>query len=209
MITIRQSHLEAFRRVVDTECGKEEELIEQIRGVFVPNWKMEAGSAWHSCLEGRPLSSNHPPHAGRVRSGAYQFLASDVRAGQAVCGPGVWEVPWTRMSGTFCITGTIDHMRGADLQDNKTKFSPTDPKDYEPSLQWRVYLWLTEGRYLKYNCFEMKDPDDEGFIEMKTVHSFSFWPYEGMAQEIDEWVRRFVDWAESRNLIQYLQKGMS
>lgn len=53
MIRVRVSTIESFRRVLQTEYATEEELSDYVRHGqnSVPNWQMEAGTAWHALLE--------------------------------------------------------------------------------------------------------------------------------------------------------------
>lgn len=53
-MTARVSHIESFRRVMQTEFGDEGELIRAVKGTpDAPNWMMLAGTAWHAVLDGK------------------------------------------------------------------------------------------------------------------------------------------------------------
>lgn len=263
MIRISTTTLEAFRRVIETEYGSEAELIAQVKGVpFKPSWQMNAGTAWHACLEGngqafRPamcesktkkgncykskneaadiaesvrLRTGSPvehfqcttcgqwhvgkptgkeSESGRLRSGEYNFDREDVSAARQQIGPGLWEVKETRLFEVNRVPVTVvakcDHIFGAALQDNKTKFSPIDVRDYEPSLQWRFYLEIFGASFLRYNLFSFKEPKD-GYCAFKDFSTFKFWPYVGMESDCQRWLSRFIEWADGRGLMSYLHR---
>lgn len=198
MIRIRCSYLESFRRVVDTEYGNADELARAIRGnPDPPNWKMEAGTAWHARLN--PATTDE-------RSVEYDFGEDDVDFAVDYIGPGVFEVPGSlEILPGVQLLAKADHLYGLAIQDQKTKFSPADARDYESSLQWRVYLMIHGGAWFRYNLWSFADPKD-GYCELKGVTSFRFWPYCGMAEDVRGWAGAFLDWASSRNLLGFLER---
>lgn len=217
MIRLRTSTLEAFRRVVETEYADEAELIESLkRGQWTegtPSWQMQAGTAWHhvlqhplgtqqfDCYDGTPDITHEGPFG-------YRFGGADVAASLRHVGPGLCEVTGGRYfqagGQRVLVEGTADHVHGLDLQDHKTKFSAPDARDYEPSLQWRFYLLIHQGAWLRYNLFDFSQPK-EGFCELRDIVSFSMWPYVGMEADCREWIGRFLDWASDRGLLPYLE----
>ena len=221
MIRISTTTLESFRRVLETEYGDEAALIAQIKGVpLAPSWQMEAGSAWHRLLAG------HLPkvHAEEFTTGGmlyhrmdgFVFSEAAVAAGRALIGPGVWEVKETRKPwplGNITVVAQVDHLAfsfgSIRIQENKTKFTLPDAKDYEPSLQWRFYLWIHQAHMLRYNLFHFKEPDGGGYCEFKEVVSLKFWPYVGLEKDCLEWVNRFMEWAGERSLLSYLERESS
>lgn len=214
MITIRQSHLEQFRRVIKTEYAKESELIESVKGTPIPpNWKMEVGTAWHSAIEGKKADNwIADVQLGMIeRYGKYWFTKAAIDAGRNHVGPGVFEIPGSHLfkvnGRDVLVTGKCDHMHGLLIQDNKAKFSDIDCKDYEPSLQWRLYLLIHEGSAFRYNCYAFKDPDTSGYCELRNIVSFTFWPYIGMAEDCVWWIGEFVDWADGKDLLKHLERA--
>lgn len=211
MLRIRTSTLESFRRVTEG-IGDENELIEYVR-MFQqgrPNWKMLAGTAWHSVLE------NHLSRATgerQIRSGDFWFLREHVEAARATIGPGSHEVTAVKRfrltSGDEVeIKGAADHLWGLRVTDNKTKFSTPDAKDYERSLQWRFYLHLHECWEFRYVLWPMKDPDggESGLVEPKgDPLLFSFYRYPGMEAELTEWIEEFLHWANALKLTPHLE----
>lgn len=211
MIRLRVSTLESFRRVVDTEYGDEAELIASVkRGQEggPTNWKMEAGTAFHVLLAD-PMALEGVNQDEAIQEGDYAFLASDLDEAKQHVGHGLHEIQARKsflVDGRLVeVRGTADWLRGLVIQDHKCKFSAPDARDYEASLQWRFYLLLHEARVFRYNLFSFKDPKD-GFCEMTGITSFKFWAYPDLETECREWLSRFVEWAEARHLIPYLER---
>lgn len=212
MYRLRVSTLEQYRRLMQTSYGDEQELIDRIvRGQWSnggpTNWKMEAGTAWHRALEGKP-----PDSTGNSENGDdlllytdHWFRRGDVERAMEFRGPGLCEVKVTKTFGNVVVEGTCDHIRGLEIRDAKTKFDGTDPRDYEHSLQWRFYLSLFGADRFTYDCFEFKMSEEDRAPLLKDIVSFSFWRYEGMERELQEWVNAFDWWATCRGVIQYLE----
>lgn len=202
MIRVSTTHLETFRRIEETEWGDESELIAQIMGKpFTPSWQMLAGSQWDAALSGEPAANR------------YTFATEDILKARAHIGPGLWQVKDAKLA-TVCgqpvtVVAQVDHILGLTIQENKAKFSPADPKDYEPSLQWRFYLWVHGAAKCRYNLFSFADPDDDGLCRLREITSFSFFPYDALESECMEWLTRFVDWAWTRRLLPHLERESS
>lgn len=214
MIRVRVSTLESFRRVVDTEYGDEAELIESVkRGQEggPTNWKMEAGTAFHALLADPMVAEGCPGRDELIEEGQFSFLTWDVAEAQQHVGHGLYEIQARKAflvngkSRPIEVRGAADWLRGLVIQGHKCKFSAPDARDYEASLQWRFYLLLHEARVFRYNLFSFKDPK-EGFCEMTGITSFKFWAYPNLETECREWLSRFVEWAEARHLVPYLER---
>lgn len=215
MIRVRVSTLEAFRRVVATEYGREDELVAAIKAGQEggpANVHMRAGTAWHALLAmpKEELAERYDATQGVHVQDVFAFDGVD--GARRHVGPGVCEVTTRQVYDAFGVPvevkGTTDHMRGLDLQDHKAKFSALDAKDYEPSLQWRFYLSLFGARSFRYNLFAFKEPADwlvSNLCELREILSFTFWPYPGMDDELRSWLHRFVSWARDRDLMGYLE----
>lgn len=215
MIRVSSTTLESFRRVVEYDYGDERELIDSILGKPYPvRWQMAAGQAWHSVLE-------HPVRTGHIslrdglpvqmhRSGGYLFDGSDVYQAGRIIGPGLWEVKASKILDVWGVPVTVvakaDHVHGLILQDNKTKFSPADPRDYEPSLQWRLYCLIHGAAVFRYLLWSFADPDDVGHCRLKDVTTFKLWPYVGLEQDCRAWLGRFLDWCHAHRLTEHLDQ---
>jgi hypothetical protein len=208
MMRISTTTLESFRRVIETEYGREDELAAYIKGQpFEATFPMKAGSAWHTVLQ-RPLGL--PKHW--EEEDGFAFDLDAVRFAKGHVGPGVCEVKATRtfdLGEPVVVVAKADHCRGLVVQDHKTKFSTLDAKDYEASLQWRFYLLVHGAACFRYNLFSFGNPVKHGegvYCELKDVLSFNFWPYAGLEAECRHWLYLFVDWARSRGLTGYLER---
>lgn len=140
-------------------------------------------------------------------SHGHTFDAEAVTAACDHIGQGVCEITGRMtMNGRYIVEveGTADHIRGLTIQDHKTKFSTPDARDYEQSLQWRLYLMIHDCQRFQYNLFDAKEPTDEKHVVIKGVVPVSFWRYPGMERECISWLDRFLAWAESHNLIGFL-----
>jgi hypothetical protein len=216
VIRIRVSTLEMFRRVVQTEYQPESELADRIvRGQWTDDpdvpWYMHAGTAWHRALADEAADEIVEDNSQEVllRYGDYLFAPEAVHEGIATFGPGLREVTgwrtWDVGRQRVQVEGTADHLYGLLCQDAKTKFSDTDPADYEQSLQWRAYCLIHHARAFRYVMFSFKDPDKAGFLKLKDTYWFSMWAYPDMERDVLGWIDRFVGWAKGRGLVRYLE----
>lgn len=151
-------------------------------------------------------------HVGKqlfVHAGGYHFDDHAVDEARRHVGPGLCEVKalrtWQVGPHAVNVVAQADHVRGLALIEHKTKFSPPDPKDYEASLQWRFYLQVHGAAVLRYCLWHFADPKD-GYCELRDVVSFRVWPYAGLEADCRAWLTRFVEWAESRQLLGYLDR---
>lgn len=210
MIRLRQSTLESFRRLSEEEYGPtEDELIEYVKAGeqdgWKPNDKMRAGTAWHAVM-----ADAGPFWDGGCwfKCDGFRFHKDAVATAQHHVGPGLLEVASARRfrvdATDFLLTGTADHLWGLVVQDHKTKVdADIDPESYEDSLQWPVYLLLTDSRCFRYNLFRFKDQGD-GELDLREIYSFRLWAYPGMAARVEHWLSRFADWAAAKGLLPYL-----
>ncbi len=214
MITARVTHLEAFRRIMQTDFADQAELVQALKGTPVPpNWMMDAGTAFHAVLadpekhrecyfgsDGEPFDL--------FESGDYTFSTDAVATALDVVGDGVCEVPGSKvyqtLHGPILITGTCDRIAGKCIRDAKAKFTTPHAGDYEQSIQWRLYLDLFGADCFTYDLFAFSQPKD-GFCALRDIVSFKLWRYPSLEQDCERWVRAFVDWADIRNLLKHMQ----
>lgn len=209
MIHLRVSSLEQYRRVVETAFGDESELLAYVSNgqEGEANWKMAAGTAWH-----RVLQTNGEDWTGGnfIRCGDFSFgCVKAINEAIHHVGPGLCEITAKRTfrvgRNDVLLQGTCDRIRGLTIRDAKCKWSPVDPMDYAPSLQWKAYTVLFQTEIFVYDLFSFKDPTESGYCELKAIDSFRFFRYKGIEDEVETWLRRFVHWAEEKNLISCLQ----
>ena len=215
MMRVRVSHLEAYRRLVAEEYGDSaDDLILDVQAWqkgwerSARNWKMDAGTAWHACLSNHPDAMCYGPEWGY---GNYRFRSEDVYAAQAHQGPGFREVTARRVfetrRGPVEVKATCDHLWGRTVRDAKTKFGTPDAGAYDLSLQWRFYLLLFHADAFVYDLFAMRDPDDAGLCVLRETVSFRLWRYPDLERECRSWLERFVDWADSHDLLSRTAAG--
>lgn len=216
MIRTSATTLEQFRRVLQTEYASADELIAQIKGKpFAPSWQANAGTAWHTLLEtgvGDVPTEECPPDPEKVmKCGDYWFSRESVEYGRRYVGPGLWEVKGTQI---FDINGTkvelvakVDHILGCIIQDNKTRWGkPASCADYEPSLQWRVYLQVHKAQVMKYNLWAFFEPDGGNFCQLKDVLSVRFYRYPELEVDVRRWLGDFLWFCRERDLLGYLER---
>ena len=210
MIYLRTSTIESYRRVMEEEYASEDELAAYVKAGQdgEANWKMDAGTAWHHHLAG----------TGHLAGDRFEFDPEVAAVARAYVGHGITELTGYK---TFNVRGvqvqlegTADHVWGRAIQDHKTKFSPANPDDYEPSLQWRSYLLIHDCDVFRYHLWSFRDPkgvkgadpEDGGFCEFKDVTSFRFWRYPGMEDEVTQRIADFISWAEGMNLLRFVSQ---
>lgn len=126
--------------------------------------------------------------------------------------PDAWhEVRLYRDYGRAIVTGCADMVDGAELRDIKTKYSYPSDADYINSVQWRYYLELFNMDVFHFDLFifdgykKEKHGYDVRGLELKRYEPpITCYRYEGMEQDNMMLLDDFMDWAESRNLIEYL-----
>lgn len=210
MLRVSTTTLEAYRRLVQTDFGTDAELADQVMGKpWTPTWQMNAGTAWHKVLE---TSAGGWSGGDFVREGHFSF--GPMKAiNEAIhhIGPGVWEVKathvfeldWLKVN----VVAKADHVRGLVIQDNKAKFSQADARDYEAALQWRFYLLCHGAQCVRYNLFPFKEPaQNSDLYTLKEIISFRFWAYPELECDCLAWVSRFVNWADAKGLLPYLER---
>jgi hypothetical protein len=206
VIRISTTTLEEYRRLLETEYKTEQELIDSLKGVFIPTWQMQAGTAWDALV----LAPGLPPDSGVMQSGQFSFNASDVRLAKLHTGPGVTQVKLTKTYktrlGPALVVAKVDHVHGRVITDVKAKFSTPDARDYESSLQWRFYLDIHEALAFRYLLCDFDDPKN-GKCALRDILTFRAWPFSGMGDECQCWVNEFVKWAAERDLLPLLDRA--
>jgi hypothetical protein len=119
-------------------------------------------------------------------------------------GPGLREVTARKLfhtpHGPVLLQGTCDHINGLAIRDAKCRFSTPAVADYEPSLQWRLYVLLFHATSFTYDLFAMREPDDAGLVVVRETLSCRFWRYAALEADCQRWLLSFADWAEARGL---------
>lgn len=210
----RCTTLESYRRVIQEEYGSEEELIASVKGKpFEPNMYMRAGTAFHAILaDPAKYRRSEFDMEGRedefFESGEFRFAVDSTCTCIEHVQDGICEVPGSKIfqtqHGPITVNGTCDRINGKIIRDAKCTWSTPDAKSYDRSLQWRLYLQLFEADQFIYDIFAFLEPKD-GFCKLRDIVSFNLFRYPEMEADCERWVRDFVQWADGRNLLEYLK----
>lgn len=211
MLTVRTSRVEAFRKLLESDFSRDEDednLVQALMGNEpMGNQRMAAGTAWHRAIA-RDQPDRVGTEAGTFGYGCFDFLEGDVADAVAYVGPGLVEWPAGRVfpvnGHRLRLTGTCDRLQGLVIRDAKTCLGTPDIQDYEQSLQWRIYLLLHGAEMFAYDLFDFKEPRD-GLMTLKGVQTHRMWKYPGMEADVVFWLKEFLDWAEGRKLLRYLE----
>ena len=115
--------------------------------------------------------------------------------------------------GDAVVTGCADMIDGTEIRDIKTKYSTPSDADYTGSCQWRYYLELfgTGTFHFDLFVFEGYNKDRHGYDVrglplVRHTPPITCYKYNGMEQDNRRLLADFLEWAEYRNLTQYLMK---
>lgn len=215
--TVRVTQLEQFRKYISDRYPyvTEQSVIDNITGVFTGNEKTRVGTAFHCIVE------TGEPECEKVDGGRrFVIDGHDVILGTDACKAALQyreEMPCAyhehRVSkdyGAVTVTGCADIINGSEIHDIKTRFSPVpSDSDYSDSCQWRFYCEMFGADKFVFDIFVF-----EGYTEGADVRACNVvrydppivcYPYEGMKEENARLLSDFMDWAATRNLINYLR----
>jgi hypothetical protein len=209
-IRVSTTTVEQFRLVCTEDWASEPELIASIKGKpFEETEAMRFGKAWQHLLESAFIVMN-PKDPERVLAAEFDFARQDVVRGRAMIPDGA--VPEVKLVWPVVIDGRpvdvvakVDAIHGAHVWENKTKLAGFSIGDYEPSLQWRFYLWAFGAVCCTYNVFSFH-LDKQGVATFKDAQAFRFFPYPELKADCLRWLRDFVRWAGEKGLTRYLQR---
>jgi len=209
MLRTRVTALESYRRVLQEEYAREDELIASIKGKpFEPNQYMLAGTAFHAILADPDKHREGDKDGGYYTSKGWFFDEETTDVAVLHVGKGSCEVPGFKIfqtsHGPITVNGICDRINGKIIRDAKATWSTPDAKNYERSLQWKLYLQLFEADQFAYDIFAFSEPKD-GFCKLRDIVSFNLFRYPEIGADCERWVRDFVQWADDRHLLGYLE----
>lgn len=117
--------------------------------------------------------------------------------------------------GSCIVTGCADVINGMEIRDIKTKYSASfSDQDYVDSCQWRFYLELfgLDTFHFDLFIFDGYKEDKHGYdvrgLPLYRHDPITCYRYPTMEQDNHRLLSAFLDWARSKDLMQYftLQK---
>jgi len=215
LLTARVTVLEAFRGWMcaneeDEPWRTEENFLQSLKGILIPNAKMNFGSAGHLIIE--------KPHANKTDTGylidGHALTLEQVKPLlQYVSEHPLMkrEIPIAKRYSTrffdLIVTGTVDCLEGCQLRDNKFIFSSKDMSDYLDSLQWRFYLDMLNLNVFFYDFHRVhgfEKLEDCAKARIAETESMMVCAYEGMQGDIQGWLESFAEYVTAKQLTNYL-----
>jgi catechol 2,3-dioxygenase-like lactoylglutathione lyase family enzyme len=202
-VRISATTLESFRLFMepDQEWMTEDALIATIKGEFKPNAAIRLGRAFGRILE-HPERFRVPLGYVYDEQGAleFQFSAADIDRCLALVDPrGVFEAKALKAYGDCDVVAKADHLLGAHLTEFKTSTSSFDADKYLASCQWRFMVDIFGPALVTYHVFELYDHGNS-VVELKDIHTFNVFPYDGLHQDCCELVAAFRDYVTAKGL---------
>ena len=181
------------------------EFADRLTYGFAPNNAMTAGTAFHEWLE-RVLSGDAESHANACSETGYTFsINSDVDI--EIPRPVIQEKRFERdidIGGEIVgITGKMDAIDIYGVQEYKTSAKPPKIERYTGSLQYRIYLWLTDLDRFDYYLFQFHEKVSDPPQHLKVIRcdTMTLYRYAGIEDDIRYWARRVADFCRSQNLV--------
>ena len=222
---VRVTQVEAFRRYIEqSEYGyeiTEQSVIDSITS-FSGNVYTHIGTALHRIIEeGTPKCVRVPACAllpcGRSFDVDGNKVILDIDQIKTALAyrdehPNAFhEYREYRDYGDCILTGCADMIDGTEIRDVKSKFSLYfSDQDYTNSCQWRYYMELFGLDIFHFDLFifdgydEKKHGYDVRGLPLRRLEPITCYRYPSMEQDNRLLLSEFLKWAESRNLIQYL-----
>jgi len=201
-VRISATQLESYRLFMqaDQDWMSEDDLIATIKGVFVPNHKINLGSAFGKVLE--------DPDRYLVPGGFRITVSGEVFAfGLSEKEPcldlidrrGVFEAKAVKSYDDCDVASKADHLLGTHLSEFKTTTSSFDVTKYLDSYQWRFMADAFGATRITYRVFCL-DEASNGVISLRGIESFNLFPYAGLHEDCAALVRAFKAYCVARGL---------
>ena len=193
-------------------------MIYTIKGDFKGNEYSRIGTAFHKIIEEGEMFLSHSddPYSYDVDVDGHRVRFSNAQACVAIGYRGEYpgafhEVRVFKDYGRAVVTGCADLIDGIELRDIKTKYSAPSDKDFIDSCQWRFYLDIFNADVFHFDLFifEGYKIDKHGYdvrgLELKRhTPPITCYRYPNMEADNLALLNSFMDFAESRNLVQFL-----
>lgn len=237
---VRVTQLESFRKYIEGDEDRdrfvtsEQDVIDNLTGVFTGNDYTRIGSAFHRIVEGNTEGVE------KIGEGVRTFLyygkemQEPVPVGRKfnidgydVC----LDVPQCKVAlkykdeypdafheirefmdfGDIVVTGCADMIDGFEIRDIKTKYSQPNDSDYINSAQWRFYLEMFGAETFHFDlfCFDGYNKEKHG-MDVRGLPLTRYSPpitcyyYNGMVEDNRRLIEEFVKWAKCRGVYNLL-----
>jgi hypothetical protein len=201
-VRISATQLESFRLFSnpENEWMTDEKMVEALTGAFVPDHKVNLGSAFGKVLEdpdrymvpgGFRLYVNREP---------FEFSRDVIEPClRLIDRRGIFEAKAVQRYDDCDVVSKADHLFGATLSEFKTTLGQFDFDKYAESCQWRFMADAFQPRRITYHVFCLAEATN-GVIELKDTHTFSFYPYGNLSADCLRLVRDFKDYVTRKGL---------
>ena len=190
--------LESFRLFMqpDQEWMSEQSLLDTIQGRFIQTPAVLLGRAFGKVLED-PDKYLVP---GGYRCGAHSFSLATIDPALALIDRrGVCEAKAVKTYGPIDVVAKADHLLGSHLSEFKTTVSTFDFDKYAASCQWRFMTDIFEPSRITYHVFILDDHGN-GVADLKSIETFSLFPYAALHQDCCDLLAQFVDFVTVKDL---------
>lgn len=199
MYKLKPSLLESFRIYQSGIFDKPiEDIINSVKGIRKPTDKMNYGSLVHQYLEKGEDKIEFQDKIYQLQELEKQQL-SDIMFDDIAK-----EVSFRfNLNNDILISGKIDGMIGNTGIEYKTSSYPLKIDFYDNSIQWKLYckaLNLQRFVYFHIQIIGTKSP--YRFI----IKGFSFYPYLGINQDIENLCYEFIDFCKTNNLESFINE---
>lgn len=197
--------IDQWLRFRTNEYAKESELIASIKGVFIPNRKMECGSSFDQIVQ--------EPAKYRV---ADTYVCDGIEWPGGIldekCLPlfnniTTWQpkeiAHYTINRTPVNVVAKVDGLEADGIVEVKTTWSGFDYEKYYSAHQWRHYLLNFDAKWIRYHVFCWTEPV-KGPFKLHDVETFTLYPYDRMKAECLETLGELVEYIQSKNLEQYV-----
>ncbi len=200
---------ESFRLFMQPEQTwmAEDDLLASIKGETIPNRKMLLGTAFGKCLEDPTrYLANDDTYSVPVRTKAgpivYVFSYEMVQEALKVFDRrGVFEAAATKDYGNGITVATrADQLIGTAIKENKSILSQFSFDKYAHSYQWRFMLDMFEGSTsCTYHIFCLREDSKDGTYSLKSIETFTLYPYPELHQDCLTMVRNFFNYVQTKD----------
>ena len=182
-----------------------DDLAATIRGAFVPNHKVNLGTAFGSVLETPQRYAVKDGYRVLVNGEVFEFGADVMEEPLSLIDRrGVFEAKAVKSYGPHDVASNADHLVGAHLSEFKTTLSTFDFDKYAQSCQWRFMVDAFQPRKVTYRVFCLSEGSN-GVVELRSIESFDLYPYPELHADCARLVGQFAEYVTAQGLASVLE----